>query len=218
VNAGIWNFCPQRWITKALAVFLFLAYNKNIDTKIALFKNKQIRKTVHNNEWWFVIVDVITALTDSVQPEGYIKDMRLRDEELSQGWGQIATPLFFQTGGGRQRLNCANAEGVFRIVQSIPSPKAEPFKRWLAKVGYERVREIEDPELATKRTRVLYKLKGYPEDWIEKSTPRLRRAFGVTIFHFPPLILNPIEKLLLYRSVRKQFPNLGPDDSKTKAG
>ena len=137
-------------------------------TKIAIFKKKEIRKTIHNNEWWFVINDVVQALTDSVQPAGYVKDMRRRDPELSKGWGQIATPLSIQTSGGVQKLNCANTEGIFRIVQSIPSPKAEPFKRWLAKVGYERVQEIEDPELATKRSRALYKAKGYPDDWIEK--------------------------------------------------
>ncbi|MBI2099369.1 Bro-N domain-containing protein [Candidatus Uhrbacteria bacterium] len=137
-------------------------------TKIALFKGKEIRKTLHRNEWWFVIIDVIEVLTDSVQPDGYIKDMRRRDPELSEGWGQIATPLTVSTVGGPQQLNCANTEGIFRIIQSIPSPKAEPFKRWLAKVGYERVQEIENPELATKRTRMLYKLKGYGEDWIEK--------------------------------------------------
>ena len=135
---------------------------------MAVFKGKEIRKTLHNREWWFVIADVVSALTDSVDPSGYIKDMRRRDEELSKGWGQIATPLAIQTEGGFQKINCANTEGVFRIIQSVPSPKAEPFKRWLAKVGYERVQEIEDPELATKRTRAIYKAKGYSDDWIEK--------------------------------------------------
>jgi DNA-damage-inducible protein D len=139
-----------------------------LETNIAVFKGKEIRKTIHKNEWWFVIVDVVSALTDSVDPSGYIKDMRRRDEELSKGWGQIATPLSVQTEGGPQNMNCANTEGIFRIIQSIPSPKAEPFKRWLAKVGYERVQEIENPELATKRTRALYKAKGYSDDWIEK--------------------------------------------------
>lgn len=139
-----------------------------MDTKIAIFKNKKIRKTLHNNEWWFVIADVVVALTDSVQPEGYLKDMRRRDLEMEKGWGQIATPLSIETAGGKQKLNCANTEGIFRIIQSIPSPKAEPFKRWLAKVGYQRVQEIEDPELATRRTRALYKAKGYSDDWIEK--------------------------------------------------
>ncbi|MBI2315101.1 Bro-N domain-containing protein [Candidatus Daviesbacteria bacterium] len=137
-------------------------------TKIAIFRNRKIRKTIHKNEWWFVIVDVVVALTDSVQPDGYIKDMRRRDPELFKGWGQIATPLSIETTGGAQKVNCANTEGIFRIIQSIPSPKAEPFKRWLAKVGYERVQEIEDPELAQKRARALYKAKGYPEDWIER--------------------------------------------------
>ncbi|OGD57342.1 phage antirepressor protein [Candidatus Berkelbacteria bacterium RBG_13_40_8] len=135
--------------------------------KIAIFQKKEIRRVIHNNEWWFVIVDVIEALTNSVQPEGYIKDMRKRDPELSKGWGQIATPLKIKTSGGKQKINCANTEGLFRIIQSIPSPKAEPFKRWLAKVGYERVQEIDDPELGMKRTRTIYRLKGYPADWIE---------------------------------------------------
>ena len=138
------------------------------DTKIAIFKGRRIRKTLHNNEWWFVVVDVVAALTDSSQPEGYLKDMRRRDPELAKGWGQIATPLLVETEGGKQKMNCANTEGIFRVIQSIPSPKAEPFKRWLAKVGYERVQEIENPELAAKRTRMLYKLKGYSDDWIEK--------------------------------------------------
>lgn len=143
--------------------------NKRITTtKIAIFRKREIRKTIHKNEWWFVIVDVVAALTDSVQPDGYIKDMRRRDPELSKGWGQIATPLSVRTSGGVQKLNCANTEGIFRIIQSVPSPKAEPFKRWLARVGYERIQEIENPELATKRTRVLYKAKGYSNDWIEK--------------------------------------------------
>jgi prophage antirepressor-like protein len=133
-------------------------------TKIAIFRKREIRKTIHNDEWWFVIVDVVAALTDSLQPDGYIKDMRRRDPELSKGWGQIATPLAVKTSGGIQKLNCADTEGIFRIIQSIPSPKAEPFKRWLAKVGYERIQEIEDPELAQKRTRALYKAKGYSDE------------------------------------------------------
>ncbi|MFA4888229.1 MAG: Bro-N domain-containing protein [Candidatus Omnitrophota bacterium] len=137
-------------------------------TKIALFKGRKIRKTIHNNEWWFVIVDIIEALTDSVNPKQYLKNMLNRDEELVKGWVQIEHPLLIDTAGGKQKINCANTEGIFRIIQSISSPKAEPFKRWLARVGYERVQEIEDPELATRRTKMLYKLKGYSENWIEK--------------------------------------------------
>ncbi len=97
--------------------------DSNPENRIALFQKREIRRTIHNNEWWFVIVDVVAALTDSVDPQGYIKDMRRRDPELAKGWGQIATPLSVQTSGGRQKLNCANTEGLFRIIQSIPSPR-----------------------------------------------------------------------------------------------
>jgi hypothetical protein len=140
-----------------------------METNIAVFKGKEIRKTIHKNEWWFSVSDVVEALTDSADPKQYIKKMRQRDPELNSYWGTICTPLEITAPDGKMReTNCANTEGIFRIIQSIPSPKAEPFKRWLAKVGYERVQEIEDPELGTKRTRVLYKAKGYSDDWIEK--------------------------------------------------
>ncbi len=137
-------------------------------TRIAIFRKQEIRKTIYQNEWWFVVNDVVEALTDSPDVKDYIRKMRIRDAELGKGWGQIVTPLLVETPGGAQKLNCANTEGIFRIIQSLPSPKAEPFKRWLARVGYERIQEIEDPELASKRTRALYKAKGYSEDWIEK--------------------------------------------------
>ncbi|MEK6947689.1 MAG: Bro-N domain-containing protein [Nanoarchaeota archaeon] len=135
---------------------------------ISVFEGKNIRKTWHNNEWWFVIEDIIFVLIDSKDPKGYLKDMRRRDEELSKGWGQIATTLPIDTSGGKQNMNCTNTKGAFRIVQSITSPKAEPFKLWLAQVGYERVKEIADPELAQQRMKELYRLKGYSDDWIEK--------------------------------------------------
>jgi DNA-damage-inducible protein D len=139
-------------------------------SNLKLFESKQIR-TVWNEaeqKWYFVVADVVQVLTDTPNPTDYIKKMRKRDELLSQGWGQLVTPLLVDTTGGKQKLNCANAQGLLRIIQSIPSPKAEPFKLWLAKVGSDRLDEIENPELATQRTRELYKLKGYPDDWIEK--------------------------------------------------
>jgi len=139
-----------------------------METKLVVFKTKEIRRTLHNNEWWFSVADVVEALTDTVNASDYIKKMRKRDDELAKGWGQIVTPLWLESEGGKQKINCANTEGIFRIIQSIPSPKAEPFKRWLAKVGYERVQEIEDPELATKRTKAIYRAKGYSDAWIEK--------------------------------------------------
>lgn len=138
-------------------------------THLALFKGKEIRKVIHDDQWWFSVSDVVEALTDSRDIKQYIKRMRSRDSELNSYWGTICTPLEMIAKDGKKRqISCSNSEGLFRIIQSISSPKAEPFKRWLAKVGYERVQEIEDPELATKRTRALYKAKGYPDDWIEK--------------------------------------------------
>src|SRR3990172_5278394 len=139
-----------------------------METNIAVFRGKEIRKTLHNKEWWFVVEDVVLALIDSSDSKQYIQRMKQRDPELGKGWVQIVHTLLIDTSGGRQKMNCANTEGIFRIIQSVPSPKAEPFKHWLARVGYERVQEIEDPELGTKRTRALYKAKGYSDDWIEK--------------------------------------------------
>lgn len=136
--------------------------------KIALFQRKEVRKIIYQGEWWFVIEDVISVLTDSNDPKQYIQRIKQRDDQLSTGWVQIVRTLDMPTKGGVQKVNCADTEGIFRIIQSIPSPKAEPFKRWLAKVGYERIQEIEDPELATKRTRALYKARGYSDEWIEK--------------------------------------------------
>ena len=123
-----------------------------------------------NNEWWFSVIDVVEALTDSVNPRDYWFKMKIRvKEEDGIELSTICRQLKLVSSDGKKyETDCADTEGVFRIIQSVPSPKAEPFKRWLAKVGYERVQEIENPELATKRTRMLYKLKGYSEDWTEK--------------------------------------------------
>ncbi len=137
-------------------------------TKIAVFKGQKVRRIIHKNEWWFVVEDVVLALIESNDPKQYIQRMKYRDPELKKGWVQIVHTLLVVTLGGKQKMNCANTEGIFRIIQSIPSPKAEPFKRWLARVGYERIQEIEDPELAMRRMRAIYKAKGYADDWIEK--------------------------------------------------
>ncbi len=139
-------------------------------TKIALFRGREVRKIIYQNEWWFSVVDIILVLTDSANARDYWYKMKMRVKnedgtELSTDCRQLK----LRSSDGKMReTDCANTEAIFRIIQSIPSPKAEPFKRWLARVGYERVREIEDPELATKRTRALYKAKGYDNAWIEK--------------------------------------------------
>ena len=137
-------------------------------TALVVFQGKNIRRTWHGSEWWFVIEDIVVVLTDSTDPKQYIQKMKQRDPVLGQGWVQIVRTLSVETVGGKQKMNCVNTEGAFRIIQSIPSPKAEPFKLWLAKVGYDRVKEIENPELAQKRMKEIYKAKGYSDDWIEK--------------------------------------------------
>lgn len=135
---------------------------------LAVFQGKNIRRVWHNEEWWFVLEDVVLALINSTDIKQYINKMKQRDEELSKGWVQIVHTLSVPTLGGNQNMNCTNTEGAFRIIQSIPSSKAEPFKLWLAKVGYERVQEIDNPELAQARMKEIYRAKGYSNEWIEK--------------------------------------------------
>jgi len=136
---------------------------------LVVFQDKEIRRTWHKDEWYFSVVDVVEALTDSVDPKQYLKKLRQRDSELNFKWGTICTPLQMLAPDGKIReTNSVNTEGALRIIQSIPSKKAEPFKQWLAKVGYERIQEIENPELAQERAKKYYELKGYPKSWIDK--------------------------------------------------
>ena len=140
----------------------------NSSKALVVFQDKKIRRTWHNKEWYFSIIDVVAALTDSPTPRQYwgkVKDREFVKLELSPIWVQLK---LISVDGKMYDTDCANTESMFRIIQSIPSKKAEPFKRWLAKVGYERVQEIENPELAQKRMKEIYKAKGYSDDWIEK--------------------------------------------------
>ena len=137
---------------------------------IKLFEQKQVRSVWDDTteEWYFSVVDVVAILTDSVNPTDYIKKMRQRDPELSKGWGQIVTPLAVQTAGGKQKMNCASAQGIFRIIQSIPSPKAEPFKLWIAQVAAERLNQMQDPERSIEQAMLDYRRLGYSENWINQ--------------------------------------------------
>lgn len=137
---------------------------------LKLFEEKKVR-TIWDDEqekWYFSIVDVVGVLTDSVNPSDYIKKMKKRDPMLAEGWGQIVTPLSIQTAGGRQKLNCANTQGILRLIQSIPSPKAEPFKIWMAKVAAERLDQIQNPELSIDQALTDYKRMGYSDNWINQ--------------------------------------------------
>lgn len=138
---------------------------------IKLFESKQIRTEWNEKDqkWYFSVQDVVEILTDSSDVKQYIKKMLSRDEQLKSNWGTICTPVEMKAADGKRRkIQASDTKGLLRIIQSIPSPKAEPFKLWLAQVGSDRLDEIENPELATQRTRELYKLKGYPDVWIEK--------------------------------------------------
>lgn len=145
--------------------------NKNM-SDIKLFESKQIRSDWNEAEqkWYFAIIDVVEVLTESNNPRRYWSDLKrkLNTEGFSQLYEIIVQLKMISSDGKRYATDCADAKGLLRIIQSIPSPKAEPFKQWLAQVGSDRLDEIENPELATQRTRELYKLKGYPDDWIEK--------------------------------------------------
>lgn len=138
---------------------------------LTLFQDRKVRRIHHNEEWWFVVADIVGALTDSANPSDYLKKLRRRDPSLSEafeGGGQFVPPLSltFETKGGPQKLLCWNVPGVLRVIQSIPSPRAEPFKRWLAKVGYERLQEIADPSLSLDRAREHWQKLGRSEKWI----------------------------------------------------
>jgi len=147
--------------------------------KLAVFEGKEIRKTLHEGEWWFAVIDIVEVLSGSSIPKRYWSDLKrkLVAEGFSEAYEKIVR-LKMPAPDGKMRLtDCATTETLLRIIQSIPSPKAEPFKRWLARVGKERIAEIEDPELAMARMKELYEKKGYPKSWIDK---RLR---GMAVRH-----------------------------------
>ena len=138
--------------------------------EIQLFEAHKVRTVWDDQEekWYFCVIDVVEVLTDSVNPADYIKKIRKRDPELAKGWGQIVTPLSIPTPGGKQRVNCATAEGIFRLIQSIPSPKAEPFKQWMASVASQRLDQMQDPELNFEQAYADYRRLGYSDKWINQ--------------------------------------------------
>lgn len=147
------------------------------NNSIQLFEDRKIRTAwdEEKEEWYFSVQDVVAVLSESTDPKQYIKKMRTRDPQLSANWGTICTPVQMLAADGKQRkVQAANTEGILRIIQSIPSPKAEPFKRWLAQVGRERIEETIDPEQAIDRALKTYQKKGYDADWIHQRILSIR--------------------------------------------
>lgn len=150
------------------------------ESALTPFEGKEIRKVWHEEQWFFVLDDVLTILTDTKNPKAYWSNLRRKDEELKQGYGKIYSTLAIDTEGGKQKMNCANTEGVLRIVMSISSPKVEPLKLWLAQVGTERIQETENPELLTERQAELYRAKGYTEEWIARRIQTIETRKALT--------------------------------------
>jgi hypothetical protein len=138
--------------------------------RIAVFEGKHIRKVLHDGEWWFAVIDIVEVLTKSSIPKRYWSDLKrkLAKEGYIQLYEKIVQLKFVASDGKFYATDCANTETMLRVIQSIPSPKVEPHKRWLAKVGKERIDEIENPELSMERMKYLYEKKGYPKDWVDK--------------------------------------------------
>ena len=190
-----------------------------MESHIAVFRGKGIRKTIHDGEWWFSIVDVCAVLTESTDAGAYWRKLKQRLKEEGSEVVTFCHGLKLLAPDGKLReTDCANTEGIFRIIQSIPSPKAEPFKRWLAKVGYERVQEIEDPELGSKRTRALYKAKGYSGDWVEKRMRGIAIREELTDEWKKRKVKEEQEYAILTAEIAKAAFGVTPDEHKQLKG
>ncbi len=154
----------------AMDVFEGSSLNRRENQKLIVFEGKNIRKTWHNEEWWFSVVDIVEGLTESVDAKDYWYRLKKRESEENKiELSTVCRQLKLKSSDNKYyETDCTNTEGAFRIIQSIPSPKAEPFKLWLAKTGYERIQEIENPEIAHDRAKNYYEMKGYPKEWIDK--------------------------------------------------
>ena len=184
---------------------------------IQVFENKEVRSKwdSEKEEWFFSVEDVVSVLTESVDPKQYIKKMRNRDKELSSNWGTICTQVKMIAKDGKKRnIQAADMKGIFRIIQSIPSPKAEPFKLWLAKVGKERIDETIDPELAIQRAKETYLKKGYDEKWIQQRMISIKARNELTDQWKSHGIKEGIEYALLTDALTLEWSGLKTKDYK----
>jgi len=190
-------------------------------SNIKLFENKKVRSEWNEKEekWYFSVQDVVEILTDTVDVKDYIKKMKKRDAQLNTNWGTICPLVEMEAADGKRRkIQAADTKGLLRVIQSIPSPKAEPFKLWLAQVGADRLDEIENPELATQRTRELYKLKGYPDDWIEKRMRSIAIREELTEEWKNRGVKEQIEYAILTAEISKATFGLTPSEYKKVKG
>jgi prophage antirepressor-like protein len=188
--------------------------------KIVVFEGKQIRKVIHNNEWWFSIIDIIGILTGSDRARKYWNDLKkkLATEGYSEVSEKIGQLKLEASDGKKYETDCANTETMLRIVQSIPSPKVEPLKRWLARVGYERVQEIENPELAMDRMKAIYEKKGYPKEWIDKRSRGIAVRHSLTNEWENRGVKNTMEYAILTNEIMESAFNLKVDEYKKLKG
>jgi len=187
-------------------------------SKLAVFQEKEIRRIIHDGEWWFAVVDVVEVLTESPTPRQYwgkVKKREFTDLQLSPFWVQLKLTA---ADGKKYATDCASTKGLFRIIQAIPSPKAEPFKQWLAQVGYERVQEIENPELAQERMKQLYEQKGYPKEWIDKRLRGIAVRQDLTDEWKNRGARNSLEFAILTNEIMQGAFDLKVDDHKTVKG
>lgn len=184
----------------------------------AIFEAKEVRRVWHQEQWYFVVEDVVHALIESSNAKQYIQKMKQRDAELGQGWVQIVHTLDVPTKGGVQKMNCSNLQGVFRIVQSVSSPKAEPFKQWLAKVGQERIDEMMNPELALNRSREYWQKHGRSEKWIQQRMMGQETRNKLTDYWKSSGVEEGKEYAILTNIIHQEWSGLGVQDHKKVKG
>lgn len=191
------------------------------EDRVAVFQEQAIRRTWHEDQWWFSVIDVVGVLSESSYANRYWSDLKRKlaqEAGSGQPYEKIVRLKLTAPDGKQRETDCANTETLFRIIQSIPSPKAEPFKRWLAQVGYERVREIEDPELANARARELYEAKGYPKDWIEKRLRSIHVRGALTAEWKQRGVSEGVEYSILTAEIARATFGVTPGDHKKLKG
>jgi DNA-damage-inducible protein D len=189
-----------------------------MENQLTPFDGQDIRKIWYNDEWFFVLDDVFTVLTETKNPKAYWSNLRRKDEELKKGYGKIYSTLSVETEGGKQKMNCANTEGVFRIIMSISSPKVEPLKIWLASLGKQAIVETENPELLTERQTELYRAKGYSEEWITRRVQTIETRKALTDEWQQRGVKDNQEYAILTATIAKGTFGIAPNEHKDMKG